>query len=80
VRPRYKLELVAEAFNALNRDDKRVVITDDDFSSAATDFVQYSNTIGIKYFPAYYQKTANPVAATAAYAPRQIQFALKFIF
>jgi hypothetical protein len=80
LRPRYKPELIAEAFNALNRDNKRVVITDNGFTSTATDFVQYSNTIGIKYFPAYYQKTATPVAATAAYAPRQIQFALRFIF
>ena len=40
VRPHYKLELVAEAFNALNRDNKRVVITDDGFTSTATDFVQ----------------------------------------
>jgi hypothetical protein len=80
LRPRYKPELIAEAFNALNRDNKRVVITDSGFTSTATDFVQYSNTIGIKYFPAYYQKTATPVAATAAYAPRRIQFALRFIF
>jgi hypothetical protein len=36
LRPRYKLELVAEAFNALNRDNQRVTITDDGFTSTAT--------------------------------------------
>lgn len=80
VRPRYRLELVAEAFNALNRDNKRVVITDDGFTSSATDFVQLDKTIGIRYFPAYYQKPTNFVSANSAYAPRQLQFALKLIF
>jgi len=75
VRPRYKLELVAEAFNALNRDNTRVVIIDDGFTSAATDFVRLDKTIGINYFPAGYQKPANLVAANRAYAPRPVQFA-----
>lgn len=80
LRPRYKLELVAEAFNALNRNNKRVTISDDGFTSIATDFVQLDKTIGIKYFPAYYQRPANLTAATSTYAPRQIQFALRLTF
>jgi hypothetical protein len=72
--------LLAEAFNAFNRDNQRVVITDDGFTSTATDFVQLTKTIGIKYFPAYYARPTNLTRATSAYAPRQIQFALKFIF
>jgi hypothetical protein len=80
LRPRVKLELVAEVFNALNRDNQRVTITDDGFTSTATDFIQLDKAIGIRYFPAYYQRPANLTRATSAYAPRQIQFALKFIF
>ena len=80
MRPRLKLELVAEAFNALNRDNRRVTITDDGFTNTATDFIQRDKAIGIRYFPAYYQKPANLTRATSAYAPRQFQFALKFIF
>ena len=80
LRPRYKLELVADAFNALNRDNKRVTISDDGFTSTATDFVQLDKTIGIKHFPAYYQRPANLTRATSAYAPRQIQFALRLTF
>jgi len=38
LRPRYKLELVVEAFNALNRDNQRVIVADDGFTSTATDF------------------------------------------
>jgi hypothetical protein len=78
--PRYKLEFVAEAFNALNRDNQRVTITDDGFMSSATDFVQLDKTIGIRHFPAHYQRPANLIRATSAYAPRQLQFALKLIF
>jgi hypothetical protein len=57
-----------------------VVITDDGFTSTATDFVQLDKTIGIRYFPAYDQMPANLTAASSAYAPRQIQFAIKLIF
>ena len=67
-------------FNALNRDNRRVTITDDGFTITATDFIQLDKTIGISYFPAYYQRPVNLARATSAYAPRQIQFALKFIF
>ncbi len=77
LRPRYKLELVVEVFNALNRDNKRVVITDDGFTSTATDFVQYSKTLGIQYFPVYFQRPANLVAATSAYDP--IRAAIDFL-
>jgi hypothetical protein len=80
ITPRLKLELVAEAFNALNRDNRRVVITDDGFTSTATDFTQIDKTIGINHFPAYYRKPADLTAATRAYAPRQLQLALRFIF
>jgi Carboxypeptidase regulatory-like domain/TonB dependent receptor len=80
LRPRLKLELVAEAFNALNRDNQRVRITDDGFTNTATDFIQLDKTIGIRYFPAYYQRPGNLMKATSAYAPRQIQFAVKVIF
>jgi hypothetical protein len=48
-----KLELVAEIFNALNRDNRRVTITDDGFTNTATDFIQLDKAIGIRYFPAY---------------------------
>jgi hypothetical protein len=80
VRPRLKVELMAEAFNALNRDNRRVQITDDGFTSTATDFTQVDKTIGINHFPAYYRRPANLSAATRAYAPRQIQLALRLIF
>jgi hypothetical protein len=70
---------MAEAFNALNRDNRRVQITDDGFTSSATDFAQIDKTIGINHFPAYYRRPANLSAATRAYAPRQIHLALRVI-
>src|SRR5262249_36498741 len=47
LRRHYRLELAIEAFNAMNRDNRRVTITDDGFNSTATDFVQADKTIGI---------------------------------
>jgi len=63
-----KLELVAEIFNALNRDNQRVTITDDGFTNTATDFIQLDKAIGIRYFPAYCQRPASLMRATGAYA------------
>jgi hypothetical protein len=49
---RVKLELMAESFNLLNRDNKRVQITQDGFVSNAAQFVQTDKAIGINIFPA----------------------------
>ena len=43
-------------------------------------FVETSTTIGINDFPAQYRVPASFLKATDAYAPRQIQLALKLIF
>jgi hypothetical protein len=80
VRANLKLELLAEFFNMFNRNNKRVDITDDAFVHSAGQFVQLDKRINNNYFPASYQKPANFLQATNAYAPRQIQFALRLIF
>ncbi len=77
---RIKLELMAESFNLLNRDNKRVQITQDGFVSNAAQFVHTDKAIGINIFPAQYRVPSSFLHATDAYAPRQIQFALKLIF
>jgi hypothetical protein len=75
-----KLELIAESFNLLNRDNQRVQITQDGFITNAAQFVETSTTIGINDFPAQYRVPSSFLTATEAYAPRQIQLALKLIF
>jgi hypothetical protein len=77
---RVKVELIAESFNLLNRDNKRVQITEDGFISNSAQFVQTTNTSGINIFPAQYQLPSTFLPATDAYAPRQIQLARKVIF
>ena len=52
---RVKLELMAESFNLLNRDNRRVQITQDGFQSNSAQFVQTDKTIGINIFPAQYR-------------------------
>jgi hypothetical protein len=77
---RYKLNFTAESFNLLNRDNQRVDLTSNGLVANATTFVQSSTTVGITPYPAYYQKPQNFLKPNAAYAPRQIQLALKLIF
>lgn len=77
---RLKLKLVGECFNLFNRDNQRVTIADDGFQNGTGQFIQLDNRIGFKYFPASYQKPTNFLKATNAYAPRQIQFAMRMIF
>ncbi|HUO25088.1 MAG TPA: TonB-dependent receptor, partial [Candidatus Aquilonibacter sp.] len=77
---RYKLNLIAESFNLFNRDNQQVTVTSNDLTVNATTFVQNSVTVGNSVYPAYYQQPQNFLRPNAAYAPRQIQLALKFIY
>jgi len=77
---RVKLDLVAESFNLFNRDNQRVTVSDDGFLGTGGQFLLIDKRIGINYFPAHYQKPANFLRATDAYAPRQVQVALKLGF
>ena len=77
---RVKLELMVESFNLLNRNNQRVQITPDGFQSNSTQFVQTDKAIGINIFPAQYRVPSSFLRATDAYAPRQIQLALKLIY
>ena len=77
---RYKLNLVAESFNLLNRDNQRVAITANGMVANASTFVQSSVTANLAPYPGYYQLPNNFMRPNAAYAPRQVQLALKFVF
>jgi hypothetical protein len=77
---RYHLELTAESFNLLNRDNKRYGVADSGFYNAAGQFVKYSQKAGGTYYPAYYQQPTSFAKATSAFAPRQMQFSMRFNF
>lgn len=77
---RYKLNLMAEAFNLTNRDNQRVAITSNGMVTTASTFVQSSVTANIAPYPGYYELPSNFMKPNAAYAPRQIQVAMKFTF
>ena len=80
VRDRLKLDLVVESFNLLNRDNKRVLITQNGLESDTAYFVKISNELGVNYYPGHFQIPSNPLRTTNAYSPRQVQLALKMIF
>jgi hypothetical protein len=75
-----KLEFTAESFNLFNRLNSRFQLTSDGAVSNAAQFNYGTKVIGIRHFPAYYQIPTNFMHAMNAYAPRQIQFALRFGF
>ncbi len=77
---RFKVELLAESFNLLNRDNKRISNSDDGFQNLAGSFVQQDTVAGGKRYPAQFRLSGGFLTPTGAYAPRQIQFALKVKF
>ena len=77
---RLKIDLIAESFNLLNHYNPQVQTTADGFQNALGQFVYVDNRIKFNYFPAQYRMTSTPLKATNAYAPRQIQLAVKAIF
>ena len=77
---RLNLNLIAESFNLLNRDNKLVQITEDGLESSSASFVKISNQLGINYFPGHFQIPTNPVQVTNSYPPRQVQLALRLTF
>jgi hypothetical protein len=80
---RAKLDLLLESFNVTNRTNKRVQISDDGFFNSAGQFVAYSTRPvqkNGKYYPGQYQVNKTFLDPTNAYAPRQIQIALKLNF
>jgi hypothetical protein len=76
----YRLELTAESFNLFNRDNKRFGVSDNGFWNSAGQFVSYSKSAGGTYYPAYYQQPTSFMQALSAYAPRQVQMSLRFLF
>ena len=80
VRNGLNLDFSAESFNLLNRVNRRFTLTDDGAMSNAAQFNYGTKHLGIRYFPAYYQVPTNFMKATNAYAPRQVQLALRLGF
>jgi hypothetical protein len=77
---RRKLEFLIESFNLLNRTNFRPTTTDQGFYNTAGQFVPLDNRIGINYFPASYRSSTTFLRATDAYAPRQLQLAVRVTF
>src|SRR5690349_25050795 len=77
---RRKLGFLVESFNLFNRTNQRVTTTDQGFLNSAGQFVPLDNHLGVNYFPGSYRRSITFLRATNAYAPRQVQLALRFTF
>jgi hypothetical protein len=80
MRERLKLDLILESFNLLNRDNKRVLITENGLETDTAYFEKISNEIGVNYYPGHFQIPSNPLQPTSSFSPRQVQLALKMTF
>jgi acyl dehydratase len=77
---RVKLEATAESFNLLNHQNQRLDVNDNGFSTTAADFILLDRSIGAKKYPGYFTRKPSFLTPTNAYAPRQVQFALRLKF
>jgi hypothetical protein len=77
-----RLELMGEAFNLFNRDNKRYTVSDNGFYNSSGQFIRYTKQTqaGGTYYPAYYQQPTSFMKATSAYAPRQLQLSVRLKF
>jgi len=79
-RERYKVNLMAESFNLFNRDNQRLALTSNGMVASASTFVRDYVSANIAPYPGYYKLPGNFMKPNAAYAPRQVQLSVKFIF
>lgn len=77
---RVRVELLAEAFNMFNRDNKRIGSSADGFDNSAAHFVQQDTVVNSSHFPAQYRKLDGFLRPASSYAPRQIQIAVRFYY
>ena len=77
---RYRIELIAESFNLLNRDNQRLDITDNGFDTSAAMFVATSKTVNNMHYPAHFEALNGFLKPTNSFAPRQVQFAVRFLY
>ena len=75
-----KLELMVESFNLLNRNNHESPDHAGWFSKQLDQLVRTDKAIRINIFPAQYRVPSSFLRVTDAYAPRQIQLALKLIY
>jgi len=74
------LSLLVEAFNLFNHLNRRVLTDSGGFVVNTTQFVPFSQRSGATYYPAQYRRSSSLNSATSAYAPRQVQVALRLSF
>ncbi|MGA2335903.1 MAG: hypothetical protein ABSG08_11055 [Terriglobales bacterium] len=77
---RLHLELSGDSFNLFNRNNERLVVTDNGFQSTAGQFIKGTQYAGNTYYPAYYQQPASLMNPASSFAPRQMQFSVRLNF
>ena len=69
---RYRLELMAEGFNIMNHDNKKITTSDNGFTTTAADFQSGTYVVGSTMYPARYVVNSQFMQAQSSYTPRQV--------
>ena len=77
---RLHLELSADSFNLLNRDNKTYAIADSGYYNSSGKFVKYTQYVAGASYPAYYQQPTSLMKPSTSFAPRQMQFSARLNF
>ena len=75
-----RLALLIESFNLFNQRNERILADSTGFQSNAAQFVPFSQRVGATYYPAQYRRATSLNAVTGAYAPRQVQIAVRLVY
>lgn len=77
---RWQVDLLVESFNLLNRNNERVDVNDDGFLSSAGEFVQETQVVGGRRYPAQFRLSGGFLKPNNAYAARQVQISIRARF
>ena len=77
---RGRLEFLVESFNVFNRNNRRYTIADSGFGSNVTEFLQSTTTYNGLIYPAYFDEVSRTPKPSSSFAPRQVQFAARFLY
>jgi hypothetical protein len=78
--PRYRLELMAEGFNVMNRDNKKITSIDNGFTTTAADFQPGDYRVSSRVYPGRYVLNPQFMQPQSSYTPRQLQFSVRLRF
>jgi hypothetical protein len=71
---------MAEGFNIMNRDNKKITSIDNGFTTTAADFQTGDYRVSSRVYPGRYVLNPQFMQPQSSYTPRQLQFSVRLRF